>query len=185
MSKRPRMELEAARQSGVIVEFERKFEGGKFRGLVLDVTDRWFLLANLNDAIRPERLSCLRLADVRKLTIPAQNADFYLAAMSKRGDRWPSNPGIDLRDVAHMLASAQKHSPLVTVHIEREVREACYIGRVIETTAETLSLLEITPQAKWEREPTAYRLRDVTRIDVGGAYEEALYLVGGNPVTSD
>jgi hypothetical protein len=179
------MELEAARREGVVVEFERRFGAGKFRGLVLDVTDRWFLLANLNDAIRPEGLSCLRLADVRKLSVPAKNADFYLAAMKRRDDHWPSNPGTDLRNVEHMLKSAQQHSPLVTVHIEREIREACYIGRVLATTAETLSLLEITPQAEWDREPTEFRLRDITRIDVGGAYEEALYLVGGNPVTND
>ena len=42
-------------------------------------------------------------------------------------------------------------------------------------------LLEINPDASWDAEPREYRLRDITRVDFGGDYEDALHLVGGWP----
>ena len=40
---------------------------------------------------------------------------------------------------------------------------------------------EIGPDAVWEEEAETYRVAQITRVDFGGAYEEALYLVGGDP----
>jgi hypothetical protein len=45
-----------------------------------------------------------------------------------------------------------------------------------------LSLLEIGPDAKWEDSPKEYRVAEITRVNFGGDYEDALHLVGGNPV---
>jgi hypothetical protein len=46
-----------------------------------------------------------------------------------------------------------------------------------------VSLLEITPSAEWEPRPTQYRLSEITRVNFGGDYEGALYMVGGEPAT--
>lgn len=48
-----------------------------------------------------------------------------------------------------------------------------------------MSLLEIGPDALWDDEPETYRLSEITRVDFGGAYEEALHLVGGFPLTGE
>lgn len=45
-----------------------------------------------------------------------------------------------------------------------------------------VSLLEIGPGASWDDQPNEYKLRDITRIDFGGDYEQALHLVGGAAV---
>jgi hypothetical protein len=37
--------------------------------------------------------------------------------------------------------------------------------------------LEVDPDAVWDEDPTAYRLAQVTLVDFGGSYEEALTLV--------
>ena len=42
-------------------------------------------------------------------------------------------------------------------------------------------MLEIDPSAQWETEPTYYRLKEITRIDLPGPYENALLAVGGYP----
>jgi hypothetical protein len=34
-------------------------------------------------------------------------------------------------------------------------------------------------RAEWEGEPTTYALSEITRIEFGGGYEEAIALVGG------
>jgi hypothetical protein len=44
-----------------------------------------------------------------------------------------------------------------------------------------MSLLEINPDATWDDTPSEYRLSEITRVNFGGDYEDALYLVGGSP----
>jgi hypothetical protein len=56
------------------------------------------------------------------------------------------------------------------------------IGRVVSVAAGKLSLLEIGPSAVWDETPTQYSLKQITRVDFGGAYEDALHIVGGNPI---
>ena len=46
---------------------------------------------------------------------------------------------------------------------------------------ERVRFLEIDPDAMWAQKPTTIRLSDITRVDFGGGYEEALRLVGGEP----
>jgi hypothetical protein len=45
----------------------------------------------------------------------------------------------------------------------------------------TLSLLEVDPNAEWYERATEYNLDDITRVAFGGSYEEALYLIAGEP----
>jgi hypothetical protein len=68
---------------------------------------------------------------------------------------------------------------LVTIHRERVDRGVCWIGRVIGVDRGCVKLLEIRPDATWNDEPEVYRLSEITRIDFGGGYAEALKLVGG------
>jgi hypothetical protein len=69
----------------------------------------------------------------------------------------------------------------VTIHREEADPEVCQVGRVISTGRGRVRLLEIHPDATWEEHPTEYRLKEITRVDFGGDYEEALDLVGGSP----
>ena len=46
---------------------------------------------------------------------------------------------------------------------------------------EALKLLELDPDADWAEEPSRIAIETLTRVDLGGAYEEALLLVGGAP----
>ena len=43
-----------------------------------------------------------------------------------------------------------------------------------------LSLLEIRPDATWEDTPTDYRLSQITRVNFGGDYEDALHIVSAH-----
>ena len=58
----------------------------------------------------------------------------------------------------------------------------CWIGRVAGIKRGRVSLLEINPGATWDEEPTEYRLSEITRISFGSDYEDALQIVGGDPV---
>ena len=55
----------------------------------------------------------------------------------------------------------------------------CWIGRVVGIDRGRVTLLEIRPDATWKRKPTEYRLSEITRVNFGGDYEDALALVSG------
>jgi hypothetical protein len=75
-----------------------------------------------------------------------------------------------------LLLTANLIFPLVTIHRETIDPSICQIGRVVWADKIWVSLHEIDPHAKWEQQQQ-YRLSEITRVDFGGAYEEALYLV--------
>ncbi len=52
----------------------------------------------------------------------------------------------------------------------------CWIGRVQGVNRGRFSLLEMGPDAVWDEKPEEYRIKEITRINFGGDYE--------NPSTS-
>ena len=87
----------------------------------------------------------------------------------------PSSPQkITIRDRVEKVG-------LVTIHREQKDAEMCSIGRIVGIDRDRVSLLEINPDATWEKKPTDYRLSEITRVNFGGDYEDALAIVGGGP----
>jgi hypothetical protein len=123
---------------------------------------------------------CFRISDVRNLKADPY-AVFAEAALNKRGERKPKKPHIDISDVSAILISASRVFPLVTIHRERIEPQVCYIGRVLSIRNGRLLFLEIGPDAQWEDFTTEYRVGEITRVNFGGDYEDALHLVGGAP----
>ena len=162
------------------VRFTRRFEEFSIRGYVLDIGPRFFLLALVSDRIWFDGFECFRINDIRDLR-PDPYADFAEAALKKRGERVPKRPRVDLKDIKELVLSAGRAFPLVTIHREQIDRNVCWIGRVLGVKRGRLSLLKINPHATWDEKPAEYRLNEITRVDFGGDYENALHLVGGNP----
>lgn len=106
-----------------------------------------------------------------------KRADLLQTALANRGR--PRVPRVHLETTRTILESVSAISPLVTLHREEVDPEACHIGQVIGTNRTQVALLEISPHAVWEQTAATYALREITRIDFGGSYEEALLLVGG------
>jgi hypothetical protein len=179
-------ELLRARREKLLVKFSRPFEPGSFTGYVLDVGPKFFLLSvKGNDGERFNGYSCLRVEDVRGLEVPHPYASFHEAAQKKLGERRPRKPSISLGSLVDLIGSAARQFPLVTIHRERVDPKVCYIGRVFGIGREHVTLLEIGPDARWEKTPRTYRQQEITRVDFGGEYEKALYLVGGEPPKSN
>ena len=92
----------------------------------------------------------------------------------------PEKPSVDLSGIDQILVSAASCFPLVTIHRETVDPEVCWIGKVVSVVKGKVDLLEIGPDAKWDDEPTVYRTSEITRVNFGGDYEEALRLVSEN-----
>ena len=162
-----------------LVRFSRRFEASTIKGYVLDVGPRFFLLALVCDRVRFDGFECFRRSDVKNLQ-PDLYAPFVETALKKRGERRPKKPRVSVESIEDLLLSASRAFPLVTIHREQVDPNVCWIGRVQGVDRGRLSLLEIGPDATWEDSPEEYRVAEITRVNFGGDYEDALHLVGGD-----
>jgi hypothetical protein len=166
------------------VRFARRYEPGWIMGYVLDVGPEFFLLALVSDLIRFDGFTCTRIKDVRKLQVRTDGPRFPEKALKKRGLRIPKRPKVDLSNIKTLVETAGQAFPVVTIHRERVNSEICHIGNVVAVGKRRVSLVEIDPDAVWEDQPTEYKLSEITQVEFGGDYEDALLLVGGAPTRS-
>jgi hypothetical protein len=163
-----------------LVKFSRRFEESPVRGYVLDIGPKFFLLALLSDRMWFDGFECFRISDISDLK-PDSYGAFAEAALRKRGERVPRKPRLSLASTEDLLVSAGRSFPLVTIHRDQVDPDVCWIGRVKRVQRGRVSLLEINPDASWDAEPKDYRVSEITRVNFGGDYENALHLVGGDP----
>jgi hypothetical protein len=171
--------LATALAERTLIRIEREIEIGHTEGYIVALGADWVLMATIEHAIRPKGFEALRLKDITKYHDPAPHAAFVEAALAKKKIRRPEPLNIDMTNAISILAGANQYS-LVTIHREIADADVCHIGKVASFTKRSVLLLEITPDATWDEDPTPYALSEITKIDFAGPYEEALALVSGS-----
>ena len=147
---------------------------------MLGVGTEWLLLHRLNPDIFLDGHAALRVRDVRTVKV-LSSTSFAARALKHYGDE-PQGPGrVDLTSLRSVIESLSRRFPLITIHTELRDPAVCYVGVQVGITPKGLRLREITPEARWEDEPTTYPLSDITRVEIGGRYEDALLAVVGRP----
>ena len=160
------------------VRFGRPHDSSSITGYISGVGAALFLVTAVDEAVRFDGFHVVRTRDVRDLDV-APHAEFIEAALGKRRLSRPAPPRLDLQSFGHMLRQVGRRFPLVTIHRERVDPEVCQIGAVAEVNQDRVILREIDPNGRWHTQRDTYALREITRVDFGGAYEDALHLVGG------
>ena len=82
-------------------------------------------------------------------------------------------PGISLTSLPDLLESIGRSYPLITIHPEKVKPDVCYIGPLLSIAKATFTIDDLDCNAEWSG-PRRLRFSDVTRVDFGGGYEEAL-----------
>ena len=172
--------LRAFMRSGALIQFTRPFESGRALGYVRNVGREFFLMSIVSDGCRFDGFQAIRLRDVRRLK-PHRWSAFVESALKARRERRPRKPKVSVASLSALLSTAGRRFPLVSIHRERHYPNECQIGRVIRVARGRVSLLLIDPGARWDDSTASYALREITRVDFGGTYEDALYRVGGDP----
>ena len=152
-------------------------EEGHVDGRIVGCSASLVALAILSEGIRPNGFNVLMRTDISTLEAPGPYSDFYRDALKLRNHRLPSLGKLNLTSWRSVVVAAGRRFPLVTVHMERKNPDVCYIGRPVRVDARGASFETISPRARWNREPLKVTWADVTRVDFGGAYEDALALV--------
>ena len=166
-----------AKQGCVVRVYREEVEDGWFTGYIVATGPEFFALEIIDDGIRFDGFTCMRYAEVSDCDVPAPHAEFHEAALRLRGLTRASKFEPDVSDLASLLRTAAEAYPLVTIHLEIEDPDCCYIGKVGEVSYDKVEMQTIAPGARWDEEIYEYDLDEITRVDFGGAYEDALWIV--------
>jgi len=172
------IELEKARtRNNVVRIFREELDGpeGWTDGFVVAANEEMVLLQLVDDSIRLNGYQVLFLEDISDFAHPAPFNDFQKKVLALRGEEIV-DPEVELDDLAVLLIDVSEEFGLVTLHREEIEPDSCEIGRVIRADAVTYELEEIGSDARWFDDTFEYDLYDITRIEFGGAYEDALML---------
>lgn len=173
-----RKALEAAQACGEIVRvFRDGIEDGWVDGFVVGLGPDFFAMQVFDKACRVDGYNCFRYCDLTDLKTPAPHAWFLKQALIARARAQSPELTIDLTSLAALLLSAGKAFPLVAVFFLEDEEELCFIGQVQSVTSSEVQMLEISPNAEWDRTPTLRPLGGITCVEFGGAYAETLHLV--------
>jgi len=158
-----------------LLEFDRPIDRESF---VLGFTLAWSADLTLVHFLETEQYrlngyTLFRNSDVKRWrTIPKD--DFYARAARLHRLRPEMPAGLEITSMKDALTSAGNKFPLLTIHREHVKRGVCYVGRCMTASRRSVTLASISPRAEWEGEEK-YPLRDITRVDFGGAHEDLLH----------
>jgi len=148
-------------------------------GFVVALGREWVALARLSDRIELNGWTMLRLKHVRAVKLTPDPDAFKVKALKARGQWPPTPPSVRLDDVSDLVTDVAATASMVAVHCELDRPDVCWIGAVREVKGKTLSLLDVKPNGSWDRKPQKFDLDDVTRLDFGDGYQDALLIVAG------
>jgi hypothetical protein len=163
-----------------LVSIDRKpIDPDPLRGFFLEQSERLILINVLNEDVVDLNGYCvIRKSDVRQLKIPREDS-FVVRALKLKRVTPQIRHGISLGSWPDLLHSASSIFPLITIHREIYDRDVCLIGRPILMGNHSFQLKEIDTKARWSRS-RRYKFSDLTKVDFGGGYEDALVRVSAD-----
>jgi hypothetical protein len=168
-------ELEIALSHETLVSLTRDFDGRAWRGFVVGLEDEWVLLHVLSGAtMKLNGFTALRVKDITRV---AEDETFATAALKLSGERPRPQLDLLLLDTPGLLSSAGPLFSLLAVFREKKQNGGCYIGKVRELGHKKATLSAVNRGGEWVPEPYSFRYKDITRIDLGDGYLDALWLV--------
>lgn len=178
----PRAYLREAQEQRIPVRLKREgIDAGWVHGFVVDVSAEFVLVAEVSDSMHYDGFLVVALADVTHAE-EDPSREFVEKALAINEEVLAAPPGFRLDDWGVIARSAASLAPVISVNmLDEETGEASYIGQLEGIGAETLTLREIDPNARWYPDTGEYDYADIGSIGFGTAYMDTLYRVAGKP----
>jgi hypothetical protein len=173
--------LEETAQLGSLVRVKRTIRRADvLEGFPVLVGKKWCLIHHFHPEFFLNGYTALRLSDVERVK-EFDSDSFHAQAARQTGQVRHVPEGLDLSSTKALLTTARTAFPLITIHIEKDDPDVCFVGVPVSVSDRSLRFLEISPRAEWKTKASVWSLGEITRVDVGGTYETALHAVGGDP----
>ena len=165
--------LEYAYTTESLVWMRRRFDGRPWRGFVVGMSETLVLVQTLNTGVmRLNGYSVVRLKDIQECR---EDESFVPGALKLLGERPRPQPDLLLLDMPGLLSSVGAHFPLLEVFQEKG-STSFYIGRIVGFGKRKAHLQLVTRDGTWG-DLFKFDCKDITRVDFGDGYDEALWLV--------
>jgi len=115
----------------------------------------------------------IRAQDIRLFRFFDKPGYWQFRAARQKGLQAVAPAGVSLGSLSVLLTSAAEHSPLLNLQAEKRYPDICFIGVLASVSDRTLTLEELDANSEWIG-PRRLPLADITRVDFGGGYEQAL-----------
>ncbi|MFO6453469.1 MULTISPECIES: hypothetical protein [unclassified Aeromicrobium] len=164
-------------QYPVRIDREEDWYPDTLLGYVVSVSEQWFAVQELNEAVFFDAYQVARTPDVTSVE-DDREAGYIERAVAAMG-----RPQVDFRlprqpSTADVLQAAADHSELFVVYFESEWDQPTIVGKLLTLREHDFSMQIINPRGVWVEEPTVWNYDSVTRIRCGGRYEAALAQFG-------
>ncbi|GAA3666391.1 hypothetical protein GCM10023081_01590 [Arthrobacter ginkgonis] len=169
--------LERSFAEQVPVDVWHEADGEPMGAAVLGLGRKWVLFALLVDGVLPNGHRVVRRRTIRRAKVsPLMNA--HLRDLGVVPLPVPE-PAINLGRTRDVLDSVSAGHRAFSVHRDEISPNTYLMGSPIEWCRRSFWFLTVDPKARWERTMTRIRLRDVTQVAFGSAYETAILATAG------
>lgn len=170
------LKLHEALTTGQLIRYRLASDDLTYYGFVVGVGATFALLHSCNaDVVCLNGYVAVPLTEMRGVRL-LDETEVLTRALLLKGEA--PQPQLDILpfDFPGLLSSVNAHFPLLTLHLDRKWPDSCFIGRVDRMSGKSVTLRQIDPQGRWSG-TTTYKFKDITRVEFGGGYEDALWKV--------
>ena len=162
-----------------LVKFSRKpLDKHPLFGFILDYNNTFTLIQEFEQSLfQIDGFSVFENKSVKDCWVYEDPKSFLSEVVRFEKLRPLKNPGISIQSWSDIIRTMNDQFPLIVIERESLEREVCHIGKVYEIKRNTFSMRDIDPYAEWEKKPSNYKFKDITKVKCGGRYETVLALV--------
>ncbi|MBC8110041.1 MAG: hypothetical protein H7Y04_03180 [Verrucomicrobia bacterium] len=142
-------------------------------GFIIDFNDEFLFLETFDTNSNPDGLVIFFQKNISRIRWEG-NEISSAAHLIDHSKRIQSIATIDLSSVENILRDLSAMYGYVTVHIQDLDQGVCFIGEIHEMDEDTIILYEFGSKISLDRKFIMISLDDITRIEVGGMYENGL-----------
>jgi len=159
-----------------LVNFKRgKFDN--FLGFVLAANEKFTLVNNFDFDAGATGFAVFENKSVKDYELYDDSNSFDALLLKLKKINPKEKPEVSIDSMADLLRTAGELFPLIVIYREKIASDECWIGKIVEIKKNSFFLKSIDPNAEWEEELMKVLFKDVTRIEFGNGYENALQLV--------
>jgi hypothetical protein len=148
----------------------------ELRGSIVLENKNWLVLALLNDAVFYDGYVAVRRSDINEI-VDASEEGFESRALKVLARNPESLGDLSARSASGLVNAMAKRYRLITVHREFRNPNSCVIGEIASVSRTEIQLHSITRKARFQRGTWTIPFSDITRIEWGGMYEQAIEAV--------
>ena len=141
-------------------------------GFVLALTDDWVVLHSL-DGVYFDGIVMLRLRDISRVLFRDDDA-YHHRAVVALGETIADFACASSASAPDLLAAAADRADIFMVHLEVLEGESLIVGQLVDLRKKSFDLHFVGRDGIWVDDVDRWRYRDLTRIEVGGRYLDAL-----------